>query len=439
MIIDTKYGSVTGVEYEDHITFFSIPYAKPPVGKLRWMPPEEPEPWEGVYQADHVRGIAVQELTDMDIYAREFYSDPAYQFPMSEDCLYLNIWMPKHAPGKRLPVAYWIHGGAFQLGYSTEMEFDGEAYCKRDVILVSVEYRCNVWGFLAHPWLSAENQEQTSGNYGLLDQIAGLKWVYENIEAFGGDRNRITVMGQSAGAMSVQALLSSDLTDSMIAGAILQSGGSYGTGLVEKISLQEAEEGGKLFTDFLEVDSLEELRAKSTDEIRMAASGLVRKMYGRFHKNLWAPIVDRRVLQGGLDELMEQGKCKAVPCLIGSMKNDLTVTEDMLQRKENSPLYEGCIAFSLMLEKKGNRPAYVYYFKHDLPGDESGAFHAFEAWYMFGTLKRCWRPWKKEDYELSDSMLTAWTDFIKTGNPDISGNLQWRSCTADDPAVHVFV
>lgn len=251
MIIETKYGRITGKEHKDYVEFFSIPYAKPPVGELRWRPPEEPEPWTGIYRADHVRGIAVQEMTDMEIYIREFYSDPAYLFPMSEDCLYLNIWMPKDALNRKLPVAYWIHGGAFQLGYSTEMEFDGEAYCRNGVILVSVEYRCNVWGFLAHPWLSKESEEQASGNYGLLDQIAGLKWVYENIEAFGGDRNRITVMGQSAGAMSVQALLLTNLTDSMIAGAILQSGGSYGCGLVEKITLQEAEEGGKLFTSIL--------------------------------------------------------------------------------------------------------------------------------------------------------------------------------------------
>lgn len=438
MIIETKYGLISGIDHDNYIEFFSIPYAKPPIGELRWSPPVEPEPWQGIYQADHVRSIAVQEFTDMDIYIREFYSDPAYLFPMNEDCLYLNIWMPKDALGKKLPVAYWIHGGAFQLGYSTEMQFDGEAYCKNGVILVSVEYRCNVWGFLAHPWLSKESKKQTSGNYGLLDQIAGLKWVYENIGAFGGDKDRITIMGQSAGAMSVQALLLSPLTDSMIAGAILQSGGAYGCGLVEKTTMQEAEEGGAFFTSILGVNSLNELRSKSTEEIKAAAVELARQLPIRFRKNLLAPVIDHWVLDGGFDELMDQGVCKNVPCLIGSMKNDLTVTKEMLLRKEHSPLYNGCIDFCLKQEEKGKRPAYVYYFSHNLPGDDSGAFHAFEVWYTFGTMKRCWRPWKEEDYELSRQMITAWTSFVKSGNPDTDGKLQWLPCTAENPAVHIF-
>lgn len=438
MVITTQYGKLVGKEHKDYIEFFSIPYAKPPVGELRWRPPQESEGWQGIYHADHVRAIAVQELTDMDIYVKEFYSNPEYRFPMSEDCLYLNIWMPRNAQGRKLPVVYWIHGGAFQLGYSTEMEFDGKAYCEKDIILVSVEYRCNVWGFLAHPWLTSESADHISGNYGLLDQIAGLKWVYENIEAFGGNPERITVMGQSAGAMSVQALLSTQLTGNMIKGAILQSGGSYGIGLVDTITLQDAEEAGCYFTDMLDVKSLEELRALSTEEIRTAAAEFAKVMPEHFHRYLLAPVVDDYVLEAGYDELMDKGMCKDVPCMIGSLKNDLTVTADMIAREENSPLYRGCIDFALKQEECKKTPCYVYYFTHDLPGDDSGAFHAWEAWYMFGTMERCWRPWREEDYALSKSMISAWTSFIKSGNPNMEMDMGWEPCTKQKPFVYVF-
>ncbi|MGN1024564.1 MAG: carboxylesterase family protein, partial [Lachnospiraceae bacterium] len=188
LLIQTKKGMVEGVQGEGFAVFRGIPFAKPPVGELRWRAPQEVEPWEGVYKADHFAKICPQAVAaDPNPYYREFYADPAYDREQSEDCLYLNVWVPDQAEGKKCPVAMFIHGGAFNGGYSSEIEFDGAGLARRGVILVTIAYRLGVFGFLAHPWLSAESARHVSGNYGILDQIAALNWVYDNIGAFGGD------------------------------------------------------------------------------------------------------------------------------------------------------------------------------------------------------------------------------------------------------------
>lgn len=219
----------------------------------------------GTYRADTFGSICPQAFPEKDDpytgrYYKEFYSDPAYIPPMSEDCLYLNIWTPEEAAGQRLPVAFWVHGGGFGGGYSSEVEFDGEEFCKKGVILVTVNYRLSIFGFLAHPWLNAENEQGISGNYGMLDQIAALRWVYENIEAFGGDPKNITVFGQSAGSMSTQILISSDLTGHMISKAILQSGLCCERGFADTPTLKEAEGIGGQFAGLAGANSIDELR-----------------------------------------------------------------------------------------------------------------------------------------------------------------------------------
>ena len=208
--ITTRYGSIEGLERKGYALFLGVPYAKPPVGALRWHRPLPPEPWEGVREAKAFPNRSMQEIHEDPFYDKEFYDEAAYQTPVSEDSLYLNIWTPAKSAGEKLPVAFWIHGGAFMGGFGHEKEFDGAAYCRRGVILVTVNYRLGSWGFLAHPLLSAEAAAEggpaVSGNYGILDQIAALRWVRENIGAFGGDPENITVFGQSAGGMSVQTL-----------------------------------------------------------------------------------------------------------------------------------------------------------------------------------------------------------------------------------------
>lgn len=315
------------------------------------------------------------------------------------------------------------------------MEFDGKAYCERGVILVSVEYRCNIFGFLAHPWLTEENEKRISGNYGILDQIAALKWVYENIEAFGGDRNNITVFGQSAGAMSVQTLVSTGLTGKMISKAILQSGGSYGGGLHRDITLKEQERYGEIFTKILNVKNLKELREKTTEEIRAAAGTWLERTIPEANGLFLTPTMDGCVLEDTYYGLMDQGKIKDIPYLLGTTKNDILVTPEMAANGELSELYKGCIAFSQKLEELGRKPAYVYYFTRDLPGDDQGAWHSCELWYTFGTLERCWRPWEEQDYELSRRMLDYWVNFMKTGNPNGEGLAEWEPCTKENPVV----
>lgn len=457
MVIETKYGKLEGIDKGNYVEFRGVPYAKPPVGELRWKAPQEPEAWEGIYQAFDFRNICVQEKHLSPPYDKDFYSNPEFDRPINEDCLYLQIWAPKKAlkeavskkqageaglekpiQSEKLPVAFWIHGGAFLGGFSSEMEFDGKAYCERGVILVSVEYRCNIFGFLAHPWLTAESDRHISGNYGILDQIAALKWVYENIEAFGGDRDNITVFGQSAGAMSVQTLVSTELTDNMIAKAILQSGGSYGGGLHRDIPLKEQEQYGAIFAEILKAGSLEELRAKTTEEVQSAMGPFMEKALPAAKGLFLTPTLDGHVLEGGYYELMDAGRIKDIPYMLGTTKDDIMVTPEMVEKGEFSELYQGCIAFSQKLEELGRKPAYVYYFTRNLPGDDYGAWHSCELWYMFGTLDRCWRPWEERDRELSAQMLDYWVNFMKTGDPNGAGEEIWKPCTKEEPEIFEF-
>lgn len=202
-LVTTKNGKIEGIQEEGYSVFKGIPYAKAPIGELRWKAPQPLDNWDGVLKADCFKAKSMQEVHEDPFYDKEFYDDPSFSVNISEDSLYLNIWTPADKAEEKLPVAFWIHGGAFMGGYGSEKEFDGEALCKKGVILVTINYRVNIFGFLAHPWLSAENEKGISGNYGTLDQLMALKWVYDNIENFGGDKENITVFGQSAGAMSV--------------------------------------------------------------------------------------------------------------------------------------------------------------------------------------------------------------------------------------------
>lgn len=429
-MIETKYGKITGVDMGDYMEYRGIPYAAPPVGPLRWKAPQPPAPFDGVYEAVSFRNKCVQAEGSSPPWDKDFYDAPSFDRPMDEDCLYLHIWAPKD--GKNCPVAFWIHGGAFLGGWATEKEFDGAAYCQRGVIFVSVEYRCNVFGYLAHPWLTAESG--LSGNYGSLDQIAALNWVYENISAFGGDPENITVFGQSAGAMSTQTLVSSPLTEGKIAKAILQSGGSYGGGLHRDITLAEQEEFGKVFPEVLGAASLEEMRQKPAAEVFAAMAPFFEKVMPKAQGLFLTPTLDGHLLTGGYYSLMDEGKLRDIPYMIGCTKDDIMSPPD-LEDKTKAPLYTGSVAFSRKLEDLGRRPAYVYHFTRDLPGDEQGAWHSAELWYMMGTLDRCWRPWTEDDRALSARMLDYWTNFMKAGNPNGNGHPVWEPCGGDSPFV----
>ena len=267
--------------------------------------------------------------------------------------------------------------------------------------------------------------------------MAALKWVHENIAAFGGDSENITVFGQSTGAMSTQTLISSPLTENLIKRAILQSGGSYGEGLHRDIPLAEEEEYGLALSEILHVNSLEEMRGKSMEEIAAATDKFMEKNMPKAKGLFLTPAMDGKVLTGGYYELIDKGEIKNIPYMLGSTKNDIMVPPDKTAPEER-PLYRGSVAFSRKLEELGWKPAYVYDFLRDLPGDDQGAWHSAELWYMMGTLDRCWRPWTEGDRVLSDKMLDYWTNFMKTGDPNGAGLPEWKPCSKDDSFVMDF-
>ena len=444
-------GMIKGVQEGSCLVFKNIPYAKPPVKELRFKRPVEMDPWEGVMDCTTFGNITLQDLPGNEqpwekLYYKEFYSDPKYLRKMSEDCLNLNIWTaPGARPEDKMPVAFWIHGGGFAGGYSSEIEFDGEAFVKQGVILVTVEYRCGVLGFLAHPWLSAEDDMGVSGNYGIFDQIAALNWVYDNIPVFGGDPDNITVFGQSAGCMSTQVLISSELTGDRIAKAILQSGVQVNSGILAAPTLKEEEAYGERIAEIAGVSSLDELRsipaekfleAKRKFDMEILTTFIEQGMKGENWMKL-VPNVDGYLLKDNVRAILKKGEIKKIPYMAGCVADDLGTTEE--DRKEHIPgiLLDECRDFCRNAYKAGCPDAFCYVFSRELP-DENGtsvqAFHSAELWYMFGTLNRCWRPMKEQDQLLSQEMTAAWVNFMKTGMPMD----EWRPCKGDLSEVKYF-
>lgn len=437
-VLTVEGGEVSGVPSEtpDVCIYKGIPYAAPPVGDLRWKHPQPVQPWKGVRPCDTFGAASLQsDQTPGSFYWKEFYQDGDPK--RSEDCLYLNVWTPAAGkPEAKLPVIFWIHGGAYMGGYGHEIEFGGDAYAKKGVILVTINYRLGMCGFLAHPLLTAENNSKGSGNYGLFDQLAALKWVKRNISAFGGNPDNITVMGQSAGAGSVQALISSPLTKGLIHRAIIQSGGGLG-GIISAKSLKEAEKQGSDMWKAAGISTLEEMRAYPAEKFQEV---LMKYMQQQKSFGLpYSPCVDGELLTAPLDETARNGQELDIPYLIGY------TSEDMMPEV----MKKAATDWSLLLEQQGRKPAYVYCFSRDLPGEDmpssqgafgdmKGAFHSSELWYTFGTLGKCWRPMEKADYELSERMVSYWTNFAKTGNPNGEGLPQWEPCTKDNPHVQTL-
>ena len=424
-VLKVEGGLVQGVgSAAKGVTVFKgIPYAAPPVDSLRWREPQPVNPWDSVLVADTFSPIAWQkDLTGMDLYGKEFYSDGMPE--MNEDCLYLNIWAPTSSLGrarKKLPVAIWIHGGAFDHGYSYEKPFDGDAWASRGVILVTINYRVGVLGFLGHRLLAEEEGTQgRSGNYGLYDQLAALKWVRENIAGFGGDPDNITLFGQSAGARSVQTLVSAPITKGMIAKAIIQSGGGINPELQgnEKTFL-EVWAMDEYFCRFSGYETLEQLRSASPQELVDKYDEYT--SYGG--KIPLGPMTDMNIFGRSFSTAASINELPDIPFMIGSTTGDGNdKAKDIDQFCASRVYYKG-------------KPVYEYLFSRRLPGDDAGAFHSAELWYMFGTLDRCWRPFTEADYALSAKMLDAWTNFCKYGDPNGKGKdgVDWRPFTTDDP------
>lgn len=469
-IVETKYGALRGAWGNDQtITVFrGVPYAAAPVGELRWREPQEPEAWEGVRDAIEFSARAWQPDIDApnELYAKEFYQSKVVN---SEDCLYLNIWTPCAKPGKNFPVLFWIHGGGLHGGYGFEPEFDGESFCKKGVILVTINYRLGILGFYGNSQLTKESEHHVCGNYGYLDQIAALKWVRENIYNFGGDPKNITVFGQSAGGGSTMALMTSPLTEGDMAKAIVQSGMllfNYGGEIPATVSMKELEQMGNEFMELAGCKDIHELRQLSPKELMtMLGTGMGSKF--RF-----GPCVDGYVLPQDPKEAVLSGNYKDIPYLVGnnlneggrhSMEKEAAAFEktarDIFGEKADDflklcnpigpasmgqaldaldSLYVGPRIFVHTQLKEGRKSAYLYSFHRQLPGSNDGAFHSSELWYVFGSLYRCWRPMEGADYDLSNLMSSYWANFARTGDPNGEGLPIWEPYTSRQPQNMVF-
>ena len=407
--------------------FKGIPYAAPPVGELRWREPQPVKPWGGVKVADTFGPICwQQDLSGMDLYGKEFYSDGMPE--MSEDCLYLNIWAPSASindRGKKLPVAVWIHGGAFDHGFGNEIEFDGDAWASRGVILVTINYRVGLFGFFGHKDISEEKDaEGRSGNYGIYDQLAAFNWVRNNIKAFGGNPDNITLFGQSAGARSVQTLVSMPDNEAKIAKAIIQSGGGINPDMQGRDYIStDVWAMCDAFREFAGYENIEQMRKASPQEL-MEKYEEYASYGGRIP---FGPMIDMNVCGRSFSTAASQNQLCNIPYMIGSTTGDGTQrAKDIDQFCASRVYYEG-------------QPVFEYLFSRRLPGDDAGAFHSAELWYMFGTLDRCWRPFTEADRALSTEMLDAWTNFCKYGNP--CGKEQtdfWYPFTDKNPYRKIF-
>ncbi len=414
-----------------------IPFAAPPLGNLRWRAPKPAADWAGVRKADQFSATCMQTpYAEGSLYR----SEPQ---PVSEDCLYLNIWTAAKSPSDKRPVMVWIHGGAFTRGSGSTPTYNGENFAKKGVVLVTINYRLGIFGFFAHPELTAESEHHSSGDYGILDEIAALEWVRKNIAAFGGDPNRVTIFGESAGSWAVNVLVASPLTKGLFQSAIGESGGNFNV----MTKLADLEKSGA------RAGNLQELRAKSADEVL--------KMTGGFSVN-----VDGWLLPTDVMTIFEKGKQNDVPVLIGSNADEGTAfmppkitlagyeatakqrfganaerfmklypaTSDDEAWKASAALMRDQTfgiqmrTWARMQTKTGKAPAYLYYFSRVAPGPMSahyGAFHASEISYVFGTGDIGKRHWEGIDHQLSETMSSYWVNFASTGNPNGKGLPTW--------------
>ena len=451
-VLTIEGGQVQGVLADDHPDVFvyrGIPYAAPPIRENRWKEPQPIVPWKGVKICDTFGRPSYQAIQ----YTGGYYTEWGYgkEAAFSEDCLYLNVWTK--APGqvgKKLPVALWIHGGGYREGFGSEPEFDGQEWGAKDVVLVSINYRLGVFGFLVHPALTAESPHHVSGNYGILDQIQSLKWVRENIAQFGGDPDNVTIFGQSAGAGSVRTLCESPLAQGLFHKAVIMSGGGLTIPAKEgqeakpatpmnkffsyMPSLQESEAETKQVMDWAGMTDLKQLRTASSEIMYT-----VGRLYNMVNKSdlflMQRPIIDGYVSLRTFDEATRKGTIADIPYMIGYTLNDM------------GNMSPGIAEFCKVRQEQGNK-AWAYEFARPLPDDGShpevtarlkGAFHSSDLWFVFKSLKHCWRPWTQGDWDLSEKMLTAWTNFAKYSDPNGEGQgLGWEPCTAEKPQFMLF-
>ena len=450
MNVTTRYGEISGTISEGCYIYKGIPYAQPPIGELRFRKPKKPESWSGIYQADHYRSRSMQGPIREGFYKKEFYDNPEFLEEMSEDSLYLNIWRPQNQE-KNLPVAVYVHGGAFMGGAGSNLPFVCSELALSGVIVVTINYRLGAFGFLCHPLLGVKGENKAGGNYGLWDQLAAFAWVKENIGAFGGNSDNITVFGQSAGAMSLQTLALTSQSEGLFRNMILQSGGGYRNPLAEYRTIEKASEFAEDLFEVLGIDykkcmscenakkqALDLLYNISSEEFMQAIGKMIEKSFAKKRGMPFVPVIDGELLKEDGNTLIKEGSFLPINYLIGSNADDLTTEGIINKRPEVNLMHQADVEFAKIANSKKINSAYVYYFDHKLPGDDSGAFHSAELWYIFGSLKYSWRPFTDMDYQLSQKMIAYWSQFMKTGDPNENGNEKWMPCTIENPYYEVL-
>ena len=401
-IVNTPCGPVKGApgRVAGTVAYKGIRYAT----AGRWEYPVQVTHWNGIYDATRYGACSFQprsfyneeENLKKIFYYNEFRRGEHYDY--SEDCLFLNIFTPDTArEGDKLPVIIYIHGGGFTGGCGHEKHFDGPVWPRKGVIGVTLNYRLGPMGFVCLPQLKEE--AGFTGNYGLFDQLTAFQWVRDNIAAFGGDPANVTIMGQSAGAMSVQQHCLSPLSRGLFHKAVMSSGG----GVSKMLSAAPAEKNYAFWQKTMEFsgcETLEQFRALSPEKLFEAWTQTKKEL----HSPGCFPCIDGRLVIGSGAELLAQGKQHNIPYMAGS------TSEDMMP-----PILQGMARKWCAAQRQ---PSYAWYFDRQLPGDTNGAWHSSDLWYWFGTLPNCWRPMEDKDYALSEQMVSCLCQFARTGNPN---------------------
>jgi para-nitrobenzyl esterase len=458
--VKTANGTLRGVRIASPsvVAFKGIPFAAPPVGPLRWRTPQPVKPWTGVRPAtDFAASCMQREVKELLPWTEEFMTHRA----ISEDCLFLNLWTPRLARSARLPVVVFIHGGAFTGGAGDIAVYDGEQLAATGLVVITINYRLGVFGFFSHPELTVESEHHSSGNYGLLDQIAALQWIKQNIAGFGGDPTRVTIWGQSAGAFSVAALVASPVA----AGLFQRAMADIGIPGLPMANLKSAEDSGVKFASAHHAASLADLRALSADALLPGPQEMGPGA---------SPIVDGWVLPDNPVALSSRAADNDVPVITGYQANDGALLGGRIQSLDNYTvmvkrrygemaddflaLYPAktlneareCLAQSsrdrervsmyLWASRRAanhHQPVFTYFFDHAIPWPqhpEFGAFHTGEIPYFFLNLSKLDRPWTDEDRSLAKTAASYLKNFAATGDPSGTGLPKWPAVSSATPA-----
>ena len=460
MKVHTTNGWIQGTTSDGIAVFKGIPYAQPPIGELRWKAPQPVQDWDGIRDGSVFGNASIQPVLQIP-------GVKAVEEPVSEDCLYLNVWAPADAiiEGRKLPVLVIIHGGGFQAFSGAYDILQGEELARQGIVVVTINYRLGVMGFLAHPLLSQEDSHGVSGNYGILDQIEAMKWVRKNIAAFGGDPDKVTVSGESAGAFSVSILCMSPLAKGLFRAATAQSGGFFDKkgAIYELYSLRQAE---AVFAERIAGKSAEELRAMSAEEL-MERTAPIAMAYLK-------PVVDGYVFPAEAKELFRAGKFCDVPLLLGSNCDDgaqfcsrsgekaellhvgkQLAGEDNLKRlqaiypcdtKEQTVRSQiqltsdmsfghNMYVWAKLQEKYGSADVFLYDYCYVPPLSLLGAYHSSELPYFFHNLRCREKPYTEADYAFEALCTSYLVQFVKNGDPNGSGLPVWRPFAEDDTQI----